>query len=362
MIEESKYYADDSSENDEYSLPSKSILLVDTTLNDNLDNLLIPDIPTKGQILLHNNKDVSYEDSSNFFFDNVRKLKDSPQPITITLQFRLGLHDDGSSLNDLLANFLQKLGCFKFKFYIFKIYFKALDIIGFRFDTDLIPKILDLSEEDQEANYLKNVNFHIVLDISWLKADIEEIHLGQKIRLDGYEYYKLVFPKLTNLGFECYDLVTSHNWAVFLYLNNKQRKSLILRDFQSGRIFVNVKLRVDKLYLIGSELPIMMFEIIKYLWEAKEIHLYGTALCYEDLECNINQLPVVTETIYYSPNPNSPSQDADVYNKGIKKFCSDNEISLIEVPFLPEYQTAVKSTMLRGKHSCMLCAADFRDN
>ncbi|KAK6463630.1 hypothetical protein DFJ63DRAFT_335153 [Scheffersomyces coipomensis] len=135
---------------------SNLVLLVDTTLNDDFDNIMIPDIPTIGQILYHNDNEImNYEDSSQFFFDNAHKFKNPLQPLTITLQFKLGIHDDGSSMIDLLskANYIKRMGYFNFKLYIFQIVtgqepenfkipplelFEDLNCIEFKFDTSQI--------------------------------------------------------------------------------------------------------------------------------------------------------------------------------------------------------------------------------
>ncbi|KAK6463622.1 hypothetical protein DFJ63DRAFT_335144 [Scheffersomyces coipomensis] len=246
------------------------VLLVDTTGNDDLDKIIIPDIPTVGQILDHNNHNVNYKESSKFFFDNVRRFKGSPYTINITLQFKLGLHDDGSSMNDLLlkANFIQQIGCFKFKFYIFKIvthqcpdpfvmpalgYFQFLDCIGFRFDTDVIPKRVSENEISNMKYYKHTVNYHIPISILWLREGLQELHLGQKVRLLGSEVIHLKFPNLVNIGFECYDLISCQNWN----------------------------------------------EMSKYLWQAKEIHLYGTSFEVDLNKDYIEQFPINPYSINY---------------------------------------------------------------
>ncbi|KAK6460167.1 hypothetical protein DFJ63DRAFT_338116 [Scheffersomyces coipomensis] len=352
------------------------VLLVDTTLNDDFENLLIKEVPTEGQILHHNNNEVNYEDSSQFLFDNAHKFNEESEPLIITLQFKLGLLDDGSSMIDMLlkANAIKEFGKFKFKFYIFKIvahqkkdsfvmpselYFKDLNCIGFRFDTDLVPKIHNLSRDEKENEYHRNVNHHIPISISWLGQDIEELHLGQKVRLDGYEYCEYKFPKLVDHGFECYDQVTSHNWAALLYHHNNLR-NMIFQDFQSGQIYLAVELHVEKLYLIGFEMPVRHYHWVLYLWGAKEIYLHGTAIDPDYIiEEALFQLPIVTKTIYYSSNPNWSSGVAEKTISILNELSSRFSIKLVEVPFLPEYQSACKSWSLGVDHRSTTYARTF---
>ncbi|KAK6464999.1 hypothetical protein DFJ63DRAFT_332443 [Scheffersomyces coipomensis] len=352
------------------------VLLVDTTLNDDFENLLIKEVPTEGQILYHNNSEANYKDSSQFLFDNAHKFNEASEPLIVTLQFKLGLLDDGSSMTDLLlkANAIKAIGNFEFKLYIFKIvahqkkdsfvmpselYFKDLNCIGFRFDTDLVPKIHNLSRDEKEVEYHRNVNHHIPISISWLGQNIEELYLGQKVRLDGYEFCEYKFPKLVDHGFECYDQVTSHNWAPFLYHNNTLKK-VVFQDFQSGRIYLDVRLHVEKLYLIGFEIPVMHYHWVLYLWGAKEIYLHGTAIDpYYTIDEALFQLPIVTKTIHYSSNPDWSSGVAEKTISILNELSSRFQIKLVEVPFLPEHQTACKSWYIRGDHSSTLYARTF---
>ncbi|KAK6463644.1 hypothetical protein DFJ63DRAFT_312952 [Scheffersomyces coipomensis] len=337
------------------------VLVVDTTLDDDLERVIIPDIPTVGPILLHNNYTVDYEHHSNLLFDNAHKFKNQLSPVTITLQFRLGLEDNGSSMIELLlkANDLRTLGNFKFKIYIFKIvshqkpdpfkipaleYFINLNPIGFRFDTDIMPSIPFISDEESGIKYHKNVNTHIPITISWLGKDLEELHLGQKVRLIGTDYLDLKFPKLVNHSFECYDLVTSHNWPVF-FSKNVTIKCLTLRNFQTAyyQVFSS---SFDKVTLIGFERSIKDRLLMEYLFSTKTLYFYGVPFQFGEwyaLNPFVTAFPIKTEAIYYSMNPDWSSDFKMKIYYSIMRLRLKFNINICEVPFLPHHQMTFKS-------------------
>ncbi|KAK6461332.1 hypothetical protein DFJ63DRAFT_337226 [Scheffersomyces coipomensis] len=331
------------------------VLLVNTTLNDNLDTFLIPDIPVNGQILHHNNTSVTYEDSSQFLFDNAHKFNDPSNPLTITLQFRLGIEDDGTSMDDLLlkANHLKLIGCFKFKFYIFKIvthqkldkfkmppveYYKYLNCIGFRFDTDIIPTIPFESREESKHNYIRTVNYHIPITIWWLSKDLEELHLGQKIRLLGTKYVDYKFPKLVNHSFECYDHVTENNWTKF-FEKNDSIKCLTLRNFQAG--YYRHFEKLDKITLIGFETILKSVQLKGNLWSAKMIYLHGVPVEFTSVAAQKRH--VETETLFYLWSTEVTKTTTD----SLKLLSKVYKFELVEIPFLPYCQTSLKSDAYR---------------
>ncbi|KAK6463031.1 hypothetical protein DFJ63DRAFT_334596 [Scheffersomyces coipomensis] len=245
---------------------SNIVLQVDTTLYDQNENLVMPELLVEGLILKHKINDdfdpIPYEQSSQCFFDNAHKFY-SNTPLVITLQFKLGLDDDGTSMNDLLLkmNFLSKLGHFNLNIYIYKTledghptefnmppvsYFKKLkNIIGFRFETDHISP-------DNKLSYDKIVNHHLKLNISWLDdVELEELYLGQKIRVIDISHLK--FPKLKSLGFECKDYATSYNFGYFLRRHFSIIKHLTLRDFL-GPVYINLEsVALESFTFIGYE-------------------------------------------------------------------------------------------------------------
>ncbi|KAK6463651.1 hypothetical protein DFJ63DRAFT_127575 [Scheffersomyces coipomensis] len=342
---------------DTFKFITDLVLLVDTTKSDNFDNLLIPDIPIKGQVLHHNDRKVDYEDSSKLFFDNAKNFDNKSFPLTITLQFKLGLEDDGMSMRDLLFKAIELVPMgFKFKVYIFKIvshqgpdtfrmppadFLRLLNCIGFRFDTDFIPNAAFTSQQLWKRDYHRNVNHHIPITISWLGKDLEELHLGQKVRLASTDYIYLEFQKLIDHSYECYDVASIQNWSGFLVNNNSSFKYLKLRDFQTGYYCPFVGL--DKLVLIGFELPIEVHKMFTYLLSSKEIHLCGVAIqqCPKYFE-NVNS-SCITEMIYFSCDPAWSDEITQTSIESLQFISLKFQINLFEVPFLPQHQASCKT-------------------
>ncbi|KAK6463344.1 hypothetical protein DFJ63DRAFT_334882 [Scheffersomyces coipomensis] len=328
---------------DKFNEISDIVLLVDTTINDNKENLIFPDIPTEGDILYHNAEGVNYEQSSQYLFDNVHKFSNSSKPLTVTLQFKLGLEDDGTSMDDLLlkANFLNQLGCFKFKIYIFKIvpyqkddpfkmpplrYFKNLNCIGFRFDTDIIVNSIDCSditEKEEEIYYYKNANHHIPIMIGWLSEDLEELHLGHKVRLPQKKFTDLRFPKLSSLGVECYDAITKHNFNFFILNHKDVIKKLMLRDVDFW-MFSELKL-LEEVTFVGYS--IMFSWNIRRLTSIKNIYWYGIFNIFGSFEGNLDCSNVFHFSIFPQP----------IMNKTEEAVCleaiASNGTRSIQIPF-----------------------------
>ncbi|KAK6464613.1 hypothetical protein DFJ63DRAFT_334169 [Scheffersomyces coipomensis] len=283
---------------------SNIVLLVDKITNTNLDTYLLPDIPVQGKILHHNDPSVPYEKSSKLFFDNIAKFYKTNY--TITLQFKFGIDEDGSSMTDLinLANNIAPIGCFNFKIYIFKIVgdkpnefklpanelLKPLNCIGFRFDTNylrvdkdffnLVKKKLG-PEESYDPLFMKRIyddynnkiKYHIPICPDWLSNDLEELHLGQQVFISGWFFYNKhnnSFPNLKTVSIECYETYTKSRFEEFIQNHCLSIKMLTLRDFPLGSLYGFKKL--EKLVMIGRTSVLVDTPTYDHI---KEIHFYG---------------------------------------------------------------------------------------
>ncbi|KAK6464279.1 hypothetical protein DFJ63DRAFT_311577 [Scheffersomyces coipomensis] len=220
------------------------VLLVNTTQNEDLSKLLIVPVETKGQILYHNNPSVAYEESSQLLFDNAHKFNNPECPLTVTLQFKLGSHEDGKILNDLIlkANAIDFLGCFKFKLYIFKIvderpnifemppsvYLTPLNCIAFRFDSNFVHRSVD--DDICNLQFKEFKHTYPTVSISWLGTELEELHIGPKVRIIEQEKTLTSgkFPKLQIFGSECNEFQTMLTLEKILLHNKDSIKNLTL--------------------------------------------------------------------------------------------------------------------------------------
>ncbi|KAK6463456.1 hypothetical protein DFJ63DRAFT_334990 [Scheffersomyces coipomensis] len=339
---------------DHHPLPDKLVgiknivLLVDTTSNDNLDDLIIQPIPTEG---------IEYEETSQFLFEQGHKFDDASNPLTITLQFKLGLEDDGTSMNDLLlrANFLTRLGFFKFKVYIFKVmtdkkkdkfimpplhYFTQLKCVGFRFDTDIFPVIeYSIPEylrfDEMVADYFDKVCNHMPLNIDWLGEELEELHLGQKLRVSNEKFCNRRFPKLTTLGVECYDIITMHNFEILLKNHGDIIRNLTLRD-SMFRQFQYLK-SIERFILIAHHAGEASASCNKFTTDSlKEIHMYGFRFpVTETTFVKEKNLKKFFYSIFYEEEYQIHSLEEDEI-----ELLKSKGIETIEVPFLPYHKVA----------------------
>ncbi|KAK6464280.1 hypothetical protein DFJ63DRAFT_311578 [Scheffersomyces coipomensis] len=266
------------------------VLLVDTTQNEDLSKLLIVPVETKGQILYHNNPSVAYEESSQFFFDNAHKFNNPECPLTVTLQFKLGSHEDGKILNDLIlkANAIDFLGCFKFKLCIFKIvdehsdifemppsvYLTQLKFIAFRFDSDFVhkPSLDDMYNQEQYRRYKDT---YPIVSISWLGPELEELHIGPKVRI--VEQEKTItcgkYPKLQIFGAECNDMKTVVRLGKVLFHNKDSIKNLTL--YSGPTLLIPYPMpSLEKCVIRGYYLLPNMREAWLF-YTAKSAHCYG---------------------------------------------------------------------------------------
>ncbi|KAK6463030.1 hypothetical protein DFJ63DRAFT_312353 [Scheffersomyces coipomensis] len=264
------------------------VLSVDTTLNDTFEEeFLLPELSVHGLLLKHNINDyttpIPYEQSSQCFIDNAHKF-DSNNPLVITLQFKLGLEDNGTSMFDLLEkmNKCAKLGSFKFKVYIYKSVgdepyhnfkmpppslFKQLNgIIGFRFETDNIRYLIDY--HDIWEDLLK-------ISLGWLEGEpLEELYIGQRIIIID-DITHLYFPNLETIGFECKDYITSYNFSFFIRKHRSIIKNLILRDFKSPIDVLFGDTLLENLTIMGY-LILYEDEIIHFTNYVKTLTILGS--------------------------------------------------------------------------------------
>ncbi|KAK6459917.1 hypothetical protein DFJ63DRAFT_337877 [Scheffersomyces coipomensis] len=337
---------------DESTLPDKLkgttnlVILDDSTFTDSLDNLLIPPVPTEGQILYHNKPSASYEESSQLFFDNAHKFNNPDSPLVITLQFKLGSNDDGKSMNDLIskANIINMMGNFKFKLYIFKI------VIDKQPDKFKLPPVEDLTplkrNEDVamynklEVDYKERHSCQPKISISWLGPEIQELHLGQKVRLDVFikRDYPTKFPNLETVGFESYYAGTVWTMGELVKSNGSLIKTITLGSMRSV-LLENLPV-LQKCTVRGYELRHYrrMMELMR---SSEVIHYYGEKFDYFDHQCRMYRKKHPDLDFYYSFNIDekptripSPCEDGDPIPRtfGTEFPYWDEEIP---APFLP---------------------------
>ncbi|KAK6463454.1 hypothetical protein DFJ63DRAFT_118676 [Scheffersomyces coipomensis] len=266
-------------------------------------------------------------------------------------------------MNDLLlrVNFLTRLGYFIFKVYIFKIiadkkkdkfimpplqYFTKLKCIGFRFDTDVIPSVDYENDsfrfEEARIDYFEKVVYHIPIMIDWLGEELEELHLGQKIRVNEETFVEKKFPKLTTLGVECYDFITMHNFEIFIEKHGEVLRCLTLRG--SGfRKFECLKALEKMVSIAQAYTPSEDFWKLSKI-SLKEIHIHGFRFAigtdgFEEHK-NFKKFVCSISTI----EPKMPS----VFDFEIDYFKSIG-IETTVVPFMPYHQRSNSYQFMKYK-------------
>ncbi|KAK6461910.1 hypothetical protein DFJ63DRAFT_320195 [Scheffersomyces coipomensis] len=324
---------------------SHIVLQNDTTRFDDLDGIVIPDIPLEGEVLYHN-QSVDYDNSSQFLFDNAHKFNDPTNPLIVTLYFKLGFDDDERPLYDLIlrANSLQQLGSFKFKIYIFKFvdhekpnrfmmpkldYLMKLNIIAFRFDTDMIPENTPTNDFDF---YQDTIRCQPSIPICWLSSELEELYIGQKVSLEG-QIQGLTFPKLSSLGIESYDIISCHNLSFLVNSHNHLIKTLTLRDDSSAIEIPDMPV-LEKCTLIGNSDDYISRLYTALRW-AKVLYCYGCQFHF--LSDVLGDLDLAHSDIelFYSVD----SRDPDSTRREAERLNSAYGIRTTEVPLLAQHIT-----------------------
>ncbi|KAK6463029.1 hypothetical protein DFJ63DRAFT_312352 [Scheffersomyces coipomensis] len=316
---------------------SKLVLQVDTTLND-VEELLLPELSVHGLLLKHNISDytipIPYEQSSQCFIDNAHKF-DSNNPLVITLQFKLGINDNGTSMFDLLEkmNKCARLGSFKFKVYIYKSVgdepchnykipppslFKQLNgIIGFRFETDNIRYLIDYHDIWKEM---------LKISLGWLEGEpLEELYIGQRIIIID-DITHLYFPNLETIGFECKDYITSYNFSFFIRKHRSIIKNLVLRDFVSPIDVLLGDTLLENLTLIGYFF-IDEDNITHFTTYVKTLTILGLD--------NMPELEVSNLDFKELIIPCNKENDDNEYKESIIAAASSEHFIITQIPSLP---------------------------